>query len=418
MKRKILLVYAALNHPLRTNTQKLIECFREHSDDHWFYLNLAHKSAPFYLRSVDFDLIIFQTTFTQRLSRSDDYYRQMVHRAALLADLPAQKVALIQDEHWNVAKAERFVLEFGIRAVFCTSPPSVWPKLYPMLDPQKVRIHRVLTGYIEDGKINKMIAASDAAGKRTLDIVYRLAGRPDPSWGREGYIKQTFAEEVKRLAPEYGLKIDISADGRNPILGDDWYRFLASARYAIGVESGASLMDRDGKIKERVDAYLEKHPEATFDEIEAACFPGEDGNARIKMIGPRHLEACATKTCQILVRGEYNGLLQPDIHYIPVSPDMTDLPQVLAGLGNEERRQRIVQRAFDDIVAPRKISYESFVQDVLEVSLSGVRVPDIKSLKLREKFLLGWMRFVDRAEWMAARLFSKPVRKVRDALSV
>src|SRR5690348_7022099 len=100
MKRKILLVYAALNHPLRDNTKHLINCFRQYSDDHWFYLNLAHKSAPSYLAEIDFDLIIFQTTFVQRLTRSDSYYALMSKRAATLKSTAARKVALVQDEFW------------------------------------------------------------------------------------------------------------------------------------------------------------------------------------------------------------------------------------------------------------------------------------------------------------------------------
>ncbi|MGN6516964.1 MAG: hypothetical protein ACTHLR_14115 [Rhizomicrobium sp.] len=406
-KRKILLVYAALNHPLRANTEHLIRSFREYADEHWFYLNLAHKSVPAYIDWVKFDLIIFQTTFTQRLTRSENHFGRSMKRAARLKRSGARKIVLVQDEFWNVEKVERFINEFAIDAVFSVSPESEWPKIYPNVDPGRVRFHRVLTGYIDEASLDH-IAAIGSTQTRTLDICYRAAGKPNPAWGRFGYLKQKLAAAVAALAPGFKLKTDISTDGRDAKFGDDWYRFLASSRYTIGVESGTSLMDRDGTVTSCVADYLSRNPSAEFEEVEAACFPGLDGNAAITAIGPRHLEACATRTCQILVEGEYNGLLRAGIHYIPVARDLSDLPVVLASLGDEERRLRIVERAFEDIVASRKITYGDFVHRVLALSLEGA--PSAGPLTGRERAILAHMTRVEAAEWNIARRLAGPAK--------
>lgn len=416
MKRKNLLVYAALTHPLRANTQSLIDCFRRYSDDHWFYLNLAHKKAPHYLRNVDFDLIIFQTTFVQRLSRSEAFYNLMVRRAAAIGAIDAPKVALAQDEFWNASKIERFVRDFGVQVLFSVSPQAAWPKLYPKLNQQNVKIHQVLTGYLEDSLIERMSVLGGTDAPRVLDVVYRSAGRPSPAWGRDGFLKQRLADAVRAAASRHGLNVDISTDARDAIAGDAWYEFLAGSRYTIGVESGTSLMDRDGTITERVEHYLKAVPDASFEEVEENCFLGLDGNAKLNMIGPRHLEACATRTCQILVEGEYNGILKADVHYIPLRRDFSNLDEVLGSLNNESRRKEIVQRAFDDIVKSGKISYRNFVAEVLDVSFRSVDRRPVSALSPREKAIQRRLNRLERIEWTFARQFSQTVRRFRDLL--
>ncbi|MBS0274831.1 MAG: hypothetical protein JSR55_10615 [Proteobacteria bacterium] len=414
MKPKILLVYAALNHPLRANTKHLIECFRQHGDANWFYLNLAHKRAPRYVSEVDFDLVIFQTTFTQRLSRSEGYFAQMTRRAQALANLDAPKVALVQDEFWNAEKVERFINTFGIGTVFSVAPPSEWPKIYPGLDPQKVRFHRVLTGYLDEPTLEKLAKAGEG-NPRAVDIVYRAAGRPTPAWGRFGYIKQILVDAVKDLAPEFGLKLDVSTDARDALYGDAWIEFLAGARYTLGAPSGASLLDRDGQITARVDAYRSSHSDATFEEIERHCFSGMDGNLHLSAIGPRHIEACATRTCQILVEGDYNGLLLPDVHYLAVKSDLSNLRQVLSQLDNEQRRETIVERAYNDVVRPLQITYRNFVSEVMCVGLDGAK--QANPLTSLEERILRRMTLAERREWAIARVASSPIRKIRDVLA-
>lgn len=414
MKRKILLVYAALNYPLRANTKHLIDCFRQYGDAHWFYLNLAHKVAPSYVGHVDFDLVIFQTTFTQRLSRSEAHYKQMMRRAAPLAILPAPKVALVQDEFWNIEKVERFIIAHDVKTVFSVAPESEWPVLYPSIDRRKVRFHRVLTGYLDDDTLDRMVAAGAAGAVRARDVVYRAAGKPSPAWGRFGYTKQILADAVSRLAPQFGLKTDISTQARDALYGDAWIDFLASARYTLGAPSGASLLDRDGRIAESVDAYCVAHPSASFEEVEAHCFAGIDGNLRLSAIGPRHIEACATRTCQILVQGDFNGLLQPNVHYLAVLPDLSNLAAVLARLGDEALRRKVVERAFDDVVRPRQITYRNFVAEVLDVSFASNVARDISPFTDRETAILSRMARVDRWEWRLARYASGMVRSARD----
>ena len=124
------------------------------------------------------------------------------------------------------------------------------------------------------------------------------------------------------------------------LFGDEWFRALAASRWTLGVEGGASILDRDGGIREATERYVAEHPDASFDEIEAACFPGRDGELALFAISPRHLEACATRTGQILVEGDYSGVLEPGRHYLPVRPDLSNLGDGARAGRDEERRRR------------------------------------------------------------------------------
>src|SRR6185369_9471689 len=93
---------------------------------------------------------------------------------------------------------------------------------------------------------------------------------------------------------------------------------------------------------------------------------GLDGGLRYVAISPRHLEACATRTCQVLVEGKYNDVLVPGRHYLELKRDFSNLEQVLDAIQRDDLRQEITEQAFRDIVASGNYTYRSFVEHVLE----------------------------------------------------
>ena len=189
--------------------------------------------------------------------------------------------------------------------------------------------------------------------ERTIDIGYRtVPGKP--YLGRHAALKADLAEAVRERAETRGLRVDVSTRAEDTFFGDDWYRFLASCRYTIGMEGGASILDRDGTVRQAVDAYLAGHPDASFEELEAACFPGRDGELALFAISPRHLEACATRTAQILVEGEYAGILRPGEHYLELRRDLSNLDAVLDdGRGRRATRRTASPPAATPRSSPR-----------------------------------------------------------------
>jgi hypothetical protein len=182
---------------------------------------------------------------------------------------------------------------------------------------------------------------------RRYDIVYRA--RHLPYWlGSHSQLKHRIGEVVAEHGPAHGLRTDISTRLQETILGDAWLDFLATGRVTIGAESGSSVLDRRGEIRDRVDEILAVEPTLSFDEVSARMPPGWDDYSFFA-ISPRHLEAVVTKTAQILVEGNYSGALEAGRHYIPVRADFTDLDDALEQARDPRRLAEVADCAYEDV---------------------------------------------------------------------
>jgi hypothetical protein len=400
-KLRLLVVYKGLGYPLRTTMVEHLYAFGKYSNSQCYYLGLdsIHR-IPDYLLEIEFDLIIFHYGFVATRWAGRKGLEEAVEQVRPLFSTAAIKAIMPQDEYKNSADICWLINSCHIDCVFSVSPVSEWPVLYPTVDRAKVRFYQVLTGYLDEDSIARL-AELGKTEPRTIDIGYRARNLP-PWLGRHGYLKTEIAEVFKSRNAAFGLKLDVSTRPADTFFGDDWYRFLLRCKYFIGVEGGATVHDPTGEIWTRGEAYLKAHPNATFDEVEAACFPGLDGKLRLIAISPRHLEACATKTCQILVEGTFNGVLKPDLHYIPLRADFSNLDEVLQSVKDDTKRAEITERAYQDIVlsgqwtyrrAVRDMIFEAVGVDVMADSYLTLRAETPPSLALNESFETEQWRF-------------------------
>ncbi|MCO6432046.1 MAG: hypothetical protein J5J00_14395 [Deltaproteobacteria bacterium] len=364
---KILVIYFHnLGYPLRKTNEQMIYCFERFSEHTVFFLNLAFP-VPGYILEVNFDLVIFHDLLLckRSLPRRFEFIKR---NSQPLKRLAGYRIATVQDEFTQTKLLNDYLTEFDVRHIFSVAPPSEWPKIYPSLDRNKVKFDFCITGYLDDHEIERINNLAKEVGARDIDIGYR-ATPIRHSLGYIGYLKVKITEVFKEAAMGLPLKVDVSNDPKDAILGDNWYRFLLRCKYTLGVESGASVLDEDGSIEARVDQYLSQQPGASFEEISEKCLKGVDGNLKLQVVGPRHLEACLTRTCQILTEGEYNGILKPYVHYLPLRKDFSNVREILELVSKDELREKITQRAFEDIVLSRKYSFEQYVRGVLKSSL-------------------------------------------------
>ena len=192
-------------------------------------------------------------------------------------------------------------------------------------------------------------------------------------------------------------------------MGDAWYDFLLKCKYMPGVEGGSSILDWDGSLFDKVKAYLGVNPSADFDAIEENCIPaGKDGELSVIALSPRHLEACMTKTCQILVEGTYNGILISGTHYISLKKDFSNIDEVVEHIIKDDIRETLVEAAYSDIVLSGKYSYRGFVDFILKTSL----VADQK-INNPSKFWFKVHNFMDLLSWKFVFAFSF-LREIRD----
>lgn len=390
----VLVVYGLFTHPLRSTVEDHLLAFRRYSARRVFHLNARAQGVPAHILRRRYDMIVFQTTFLSN-RWAPELFLEMCDRVAPLKALSGVRVAMPQDEFLRMKLVCDFIEDFGIDVVCSVAPESEWAKIYPTVDRDRVRFHRVLTGYLDDRTVDRIERIARATRVQDIDVGYR-AWRGASWLGRHGTLKGTIADTVIERGSGRGLRLDVSTRDEETLLGDDWFRFLARCRYTLGIEGGASVLDFDGSIKERTERYEAEHASASFDEVEAACFPGEDGRLALFAISPRHLEACATRTCQVLVEGSYNGILEPDRHYIELRSDLSNLDAVLDSLGDEARRRRIVETAYRDVVASGGYTYRAMVEDVERFALGDGQVP---AGGLGDRAALALNRMAERVAW-------------------
>ena len=81
-------------------------------------------------------------------------------------------------------------------------------------------------------------------------------------------------------------------------------------------------------------------------------------------ISPRHFECAMTKTCQVLVEGDYQGVLEPGRHYIELKRDYSNLDEVIEKIQDRELCEQIAERAYEEVVASGKYTYRLLAEQV------------------------------------------------------
>lgn len=358
-------------------------------------MNMAIRAVPAWIGELEIDLVVLHTTLLSDRWQPDDF-REVAWRMRHLQRVQAPRVAIPQDEFLNTDLLVEVLSEVGVDHVFTCAPEEEWRTIYGPLVSSGVGMTRVLPGYVEPDTVQEIHRLALEVPDRDIDIGYRATkGRP---WlGRHGMMKGWVADAFATEGRRRGLRIDISTEPGDTLLGDDWHRFLLRSRYTIGVESGSSVLDRDGRIRGCSDAFVAANPDSSFEEIERHCFAGLDGRLNLRTISPRHFEACATRTPQILVEGSYNGILEAGRHYIPVRSDFGNLSQVLDVVAGGDHRE-MAEEAYAEIVASGRYGYPAFVDTVLSAVPVGTARRG-NSLGLLGRGISAWEHATDGPSW-------------------
>ncbi len=324
------------------------------------YYNAA-AGAPAWLRHADFDAVILHTTLL--CLRWSDLFDGLKGNLSWIRDLECLKIAMPQDEYDHSEILDEWLHDWGVSVICTTFDPDQRPLLYPILHDQAT-FCRVFTGYIDETLARECAGRITPLHARPKDLVYRATRLP--YWfGSHGQLKHHIAERVAGAGSSKGLTCDISTRYEDTIVGNAWMRFLASGKAVIGCESGSSVLDRRGEIKASIQARLRNDGNLSFDQATKALPSGWDEH-RFFAIGPRHFEAVMTKTCQILVEGEYDGVLLPGKHYLPVKRDLTNVDDVLDALRDLPLMQAMVDRAYEEIHLSGQYTYRRLARQLDE----------------------------------------------------
>jgi hypothetical protein len=330
--------------------------FKKFSRHDYYYYNPYLKDKPQWLNMDKFDFIVIHYS----IYILSDSYMNGTWRIAAAAST-AVKVMFIQDEYRTVNAIHKRMKELKIDILFTCYPEEEIEKVYPSEKSPGLKKFNTLTGYVPPYLETEM---PDLKKKRLIDVGYRARGIGFWWLGELYQEKSWIGTEFLKYAGDTGIKCDISSKEEDRIYGKDWIKFLKNCRCALGTESGASVVDFTGEIEENVKSHCEAHPEASFDEVRDLFFKDHEGIIRMNQISPRIFEAIGCGCCLILFEGDYSGALKPGLHYIELKKDFSNISEVIEKIKDDETVRNTAIRAYEDIIASGKYSYQKFVESV------------------------------------------------------
>lgn len=272
------------------------------------------------------------------------------------------KVLFKQDENFRFAELDQYINDIGFDIVYTCLPSDALPKIYPK-SISACKFIRMLTGYVTPA----LRSLNSALEGRPIDIGYRGSIQP-LSFGRLAYEKRKIGDDIQSLLANKGIKLDISSRWEDRKGGAEWFDFLASCKATLGAESGASVFDLYGNLQERcrkaeksLGPFREDH---LYAESYLAHLKDLEGVINYNQISPRHFEATATRTLQLLYPGSYSEILEAGKHYFPLKRDYSNLGEALDILLDDTRRSEIVNRAYDEVLLKQDYWIETFVASV------------------------------------------------------
>lgn len=275
--------------------------------------------------------------------------------------LQCPKIALFQDEMHFCKQRFDLIRELGVDSVG-TLLSEEHHGLYYTNTPA-TRVFRILTGYVTRELRDLSQPTLPDWFDRPCDVGYR--GRKlSYVYGAGGREKALIAERFRTAARDTEFTVDISNEEKDRIYGHDWHKFVANTKFALGTMSGTSIFDLTGSIADEVDSYLAANNKASFADVSEAILHKYEGNIPYRMISPRIFEYAALGTAMILFRDTYENIVQPDVHYIPLEKDFSNIESVFSKMRNQSYVQTIRSRVFRDLISSNVYGYEVLVSRI------------------------------------------------------
>jgi len=366
----VLLIYRLPLASFASTISEHVLAFPLYSDHDITLLNVE-LGLPDKLSSRNFDVIVLHYSlfgaYPFRLSdRFLDFLRSQVK---------TKKVAFFQDEHQFCQQRFDFIKKYKIDFIYSLFTPKNAKSVY-LQNTTCTTIHHTLTGYVSERLIKTSAYYLSRNEPRQVDVGYRTRTLPfymGKGAQEKSDIGKMFLEKTKNT----GLECDISALEDDRFYGTKWYDFLANCKFSLGVEAGVSIVDLTGKIRREADHFMKENLHCDFNEVYKEVLLPHENNIFYRTISPRIFESAAFKVCLILFPGSYSGILKPNIHYIELEKDFSNLNEVLEQMRDRKLVEKMVVKTYDDLIASDRYHYRDFIRNFDSEMDSAVKKIDL-----------------------------------------
>jgi hypothetical protein len=375
--KKLLLIYGAEATQVAT-TWQYVDAFRQHSRFKVEYLCIEQcPSEPVDLSRYDAVWVNYCAGLAL-----DAGYRNAIPEAMRIsvASFRGPKLVAPQDEYDGTNRLRGELRRLGATAVVTCVPPRFVEYAYPRDMFPDLHFETVLTGYVPD----ELLGIDDILPLAERPIVIGYRGRDlGARYGELARQKAQIGLRVRDAALARDIPCDIAVGEESRIYGAAWFDFIKSCRVMLGSESGSNVFDFDGSIAALYKKMKATDPELSYEKFQPLIAEREK-EVDMAQISPRVFEAAALRTAMVLFRGRYSGLIEPDVHYIALEPDYSNLEEVLDRTQDVSALEAMTDRAHRDLVASGKYSYRTFVRQMDGLIESEVR----KRARSRIEFVL------------------------------
>lgn len=413
----VLIYYTRDEWPLRASIDSHIRALRNWPDFDVIAVNVAFPFNIKALQKLPVSLVVYHTTAVA-LRWYPSGIDVLDPLALGFADHSAIKIAMPQDDYMYTDALCQWLNLARVDLVLTPMQGKARALAYQKLDPS-IKLKTILTTYLEERDIKLAYSGRyPPMRQRTVFVSYR-AWQARAWVGQAGQQKVNVGVAAAAACERLGKAYDISSNPKDTVTGPAWFDFLSQTRAVVGVEGGSSLHDPDGSIFKRVEAYMSECPKASYAEVVDTVLEGCDHHADFTALSPRHFEAILTRTAQILVEGDYSGVLRPHDHYIPIKADFSDMEDAVKKLDDAQALEAMVERAWKDIVEADTYRWNRFLTDLAqELGLTAIQS---RPRTFRTNVRLTWFDFRDRFNFLLLRLelmWARSPTPIKKTLSV
>lgn len=354
MTRRRLKVLAAysMSSTFTTTTLEYLTALQRYTDFDVSYVHATHDAQ------MDFDFGEFDVVFQNYCVRlCFEGYASSSYQHALRT-FRGLKVLAVQDDYDRTSTLHQAIRDLGFHVLLTCIQRDFWPLVYPASEFPGIHVVQGLTGYMPE-TLTEFGRRTAPLSERQIVVGYR--GRDiGAKYGRLGIEKYEIGRRMIEVCTARGISHDIAMDEASRIYGNGWYEFLGRCRVVLGSESGSNVFDFDGSIERRHNELKEQLGRApTYDEFRP-YIEHVERRFNVGQISPRVFECAVMRTPMVLFRGRYSDVIEPDVHYIALEKDFSNIDEVLRRIDNIPGLEAMAERAYERLVSSGLYGYRAF----------------------------------------------------------
>ncbi len=295
-----------------------------------------------------YEIIVIGYSMYYRLGR-----KRRVPLVMLLRANPGTKICFMENEYRFLRDKVAFANSCGVDYITTQLPLDSARKIYgDIAKAEVISLPHALNPNVFKPEVSHY--------SRTVDVGTRSAEYP---WYLGDNDRNRALKFIQILKDRYSFNLDVSSDINKRLTREEWAAFLNNAKCTIATEAGTSFLEKDDHSRDLVLAFLKENPNADFETVYNRFFKEYKNPLSGKCISPRDFDAIGTKTCQILLEGRYNDILQPGKHYVELKKDFSNLDEVVEIIQDDAKRKLIVDTAYDFVMENH--THDHRVKDLL-----------------------------------------------------